>query len=72
MAVYLSKEGYDKLKKELEELKVKRHEISEQIEEARAHGDLKENAEYDAAKQALGLNEARMNEIQTKLATANC
>ena len=68
---YLSKEGYQKLKKELDFLKQeKRPEISKQIATARAHGDLKENAEYDAAREAQGHLEARIAEIETKLSTA--
>jgi transcription elongation factor GreA len=68
---YLTQEGYEKLHKELEYLKsVKRREISAAIGEARAHGDISENAEYDAAKDAQGLNEKRINELETYLATA--
>jgi Transcription elongation factor len=55
---YLSKAGHEKLMKELETLKTtKRRELSKAIGEARAHGDISENAEYDAAKEAQGLNE---------------
>jgi transcription elongation factor GreA len=68
---YLTQEGYEKLHKELEYLKsVKRKECSRAIGEARAHGDISENAEYDAAKDAQGLNEKRINELETYLATA--
>ena len=68
---YLTQEGYEKLHKELEYLKsVKRRELSKAIGEARAHGDISENAEYDAAKDAQGLNEKRINELETYLATA--
>ncbi|MBN2452931.1 MAG: transcription elongation factor GreA [Candidatus Omnitrophica bacterium] len=68
---YLSKDGYEKLRKELELLKtVKRRELSKAIGEARAHGDISENAEYDAAKEAQGLNEKRISELEHKLATA--
>ena len=68
---YFSKEGYEKLSKELENLKtVKRRELSRAIGEARAHGDISENAEYDAAKEAQGLNEKRIAELENKLATA--
>ena len=58
--IFLTPEGYDKLKKELEFLKkVRRRELSEEIGRARAQGDISENAEYDAAKEAQGLNENR-------------
>lgn len=68
---YFSKDGYEKLSKELENLKtVKRRELSKAIGEARAHGDISENAEYDAAKEAQGLNEKRIAELEQRLATA--
>jgi transcription elongation factor GreA len=68
---HLSREGYEKLRKELEQLKtVKRREISKAIGSARAHGDISENAEYDAAKEAQGLNEKKIAELEHKLATA--
>ncbi len=66
---YLTKAGHEKLVKELENLKtVKRRAISKAIGEARAHGDISENAEYDAAKDAQGLNEKRISELENKLA----
>ncbi len=69
--VYLTKDGYEKLTKELKFIKgVRRRELSKEIGEARAHGDLSENAEYEAAKEAQGLNEKRINELETKLARA--
>lgn len=69
--IYLTKKGYDKLFEELEYLKnVKRRELSKAIGEARAHGDISENAEYDAAKDAQGLNEKRIAELEAKLASA--
>lgn len=69
--VYLTKEGHRKLMEELEHLKtVKRREISKAIGEARAHGDISENAEYDAAKDAQGHNEKRIAELEEKLAQA--
>lgn len=59
------------MKKELEELKtVKRRALSKAIGEARSHGDISENAEYDAAKDAQGLNEKRISELEDKLASA--
>jgi len=68
MAINLTREGFEKLKKELEELKtVKRPEIIDALAKARAHGDLSENAEYDAAKEAQGLLESRIAELETKL-----
>jgi transcription elongation factor GreA len=66
--VYLTKEGYQKLIEELEYLKtVKRRQISKALTEARAHGDISENAEYDAAKEAQALNEQRIAELEYKL-----
>jgi transcription elongation factor GreA len=70
-AVYLSREGYEKLRRELEQLKTsKRREISKAIGEARAHGDLSENAEYTYAKEAQGLNEKKIAELEDKLSRA--
>ena len=67
--VYMSKDGYEKLRKELDEMKnVKRAEIQEAIATARAHGDLKENAEYHAAREAQGLLEAKIRQLEDKLA----
>ena len=58
---YMTKAGYDKLVAEINELEtIQRPEISRQIAEARDKGDLSENAEYDAAKEAQGLLEAKM------------
>src|SRR3989338_11586522 len=69
--IYLTREGYEKLRKELEYLKnVKRREFSKAIGEARSHGDISENAEYDAAKERQGLNEKRIVEIEGKLSRA--
>ncbi len=66
--IYLSKEGYEKLKKELDELKqVKRPELSQKISEARDFGDLKENAEYHAAKEALSLLENKIAQLEQTL-----
>ena len=64
----ITTEGYAKLKKELEKLKtVDRKEIVAAIEEARSHGDLSENAEYDAAKERQGMIEARIGELEGKM-----
>ncbi|NND35250.1 MAG: transcription elongation factor GreA [Saprospiraceae bacterium] len=68
---YLSQEGYDRLKKELEKLKTDgRDEVAKAIAEAREKGDLSENAEYDAAKDAQGLLEMRINELEKMFANA--
>jgi len=66
--VYLTREGYQKLVDELDELKKNRVKISKAIGEARLLGDISENAEYDAAKDAQAHNEARKDEIEGKLA----
>ena len=66
---YLSREGYEKLDAELRDLKTRgRKEIAEEIAEARAKGDLSENAEYDAAKEAQGHLEKRIAELENTLA----
>lgn len=66
--IYLTRDGYEKLLKELEYLKnVRRRELSKAVGEARAHGDISENAEYDAAKEAQALNEKRIAELEEKL-----
>ena len=65
---YYSKEAYDNLKKDLDHLRnVERPQISEQIAQARDKGDLSENAEYDAAKEAQGLLEMRIVDLEEKL-----
>ncbi|MBO6518321.1 MAG: transcription elongation factor GreA [Bacteroidia bacterium] len=65
---YMSQEGYDNLKKEIEHLKmVERPRISKQIGEARDKGDLSENAEYDAAKEAQGLLELKISKLEESL-----
>ncbi len=66
--VYLTRQGYENLSAELEHLKnVKRKEISQAIEQARSLGDLKENAEYHAAKEAMAANEKVIGELEDKL-----
>jgi transcription elongation factor GreA len=69
--IYLTRSGYEKLLKDLEFLKkVKRRALSKAVGEARAHGDISENAEYDAAKDAQALNEKRIVELEEKLSRA--
>ena len=68
---YLSREGYDKLKNELRDLVTRgRKEIAQQIDEARSHGDLSENAEYDAAKEAQAKMESRISELEGIMANS--
>lgn len=68
---YLTPEGYENLKKEIEHLKsVERPGISRQIAEARDKGDLSENAEYDAAKEAQGLLEMKIAKLEETLANS--
>jgi len=69
--IYLSQEGYDNLKAELNTLKsVDRPRVINQIAEARDKGDLSENAEYDAAKEAQGLLEARISKLENEVANS--
>ena len=69
--IILSQDGYEKMKKELKHLKtVKRKEVIQAIKTARAHGDLRENAEYDAAKEEQGFVESRIQELEYKLISA--
>lgn len=66
---YMTQEGYDKAQAELEHMKtVGREEVAKAIAEARDKGDLSENAEYDAAKDAQGLLEAKINELEKAMA----
>lgn len=68
---YFTKEGLEKLKKEVEELRTKgRAEMAQAIAEAREKGDLSENAEYDAAKEAQGHLEAKIAKLEATLANA--
>jgi transcription elongation factor GreA len=65
----MSKEGYEKLKAQLDRMvQEDMPRIAEQIAQARAFGDLSENAEYDAAREAQGMLQARINDLQDKLA----
>lgn len=68
---YLTQDGLNKLKKELERLiTIERPKISKQIGEAIEKGDISENAEYDAAKDAQGMLEAKIAHLQSKVASA--
>ena len=68
---YLSPEGYERLTRELSALKgPKRREVAKALEKARAHGDLRENSEYDAARDAQAHLERRISELEGKLANA--
>jgi transcription elongation factor GreA len=68
---YYTQDGLDKLKEELQYLKTTgRQSITKAIAEARDKGDLSENAEYDAAKEAQGLHEAKISKLQNTLSTA--
>jgi transcription elongation factor GreA len=68
---YLTQPGYDKLRSDLEELKTNgRQEAARAIAEARSQGDLSENAEYDAAKDAQGLLELKISELEAVLSNA--
>jgi transcription elongation factor GreA len=69
--VYFTKEGLEKIQKELSDLiSIERPKISQQIAEARDKGDLSENAEYDAAKDAQGLLELKISKIQEVISNA--
>lgn len=69
--IYLSYEGHGKLADELKELKgPKRIAVAKALERARAHGDLRENSEYDAAKEARAQLEKRIADLEDKLARA--
>ena len=69
--IYLSQQGYDDLKAELTQLKlVERPKVISQIAEARDKGDLSENAEYDAAKEAQGLLETRIAKLEADVGNA--
>ena len=69
--IYLTQGGFDKVKAELEELKTNgRQDAAKAIAEARSQGDLSENAEYDAAKDAQGLLEMKINELEAVLSHA--
>src|ERR1041385_5082287 len=66
--VYLTRDGLNKLQAQLEDMKTsERQKIAKAIGEARAQGDISENAEYDAAKEAQAHNESRIAELEMKL-----
>ena len=67
----MSKDGYERLKAQLDQMKNEEMpQIAEQIAQARAFGDLSENAEYDAAREAQGMLQAKINDLQDKLGRA--
>lgn len=70
MATYLTQEGYNKKMEELSALEAQRPAIKQAIAEARDKGDLSENAEYDAAKEAQGMLEMKIAKIKELIATA--
>ena len=70
MKKIMTERGYRALQEELKKLKAQRPEIARMIEEARANGDLSENADYDAAKNKSGMTEAKIRAIEAQLAEA--
>ena len=70
MPQYLSQEGYEQHKQELEDLKFKRQDIANRLEEAKALGDLSENQEYISAKEAQAFNEGKILELEQLLREA--
>ena len=71
MATYVTKDGLEKMKAELEQLEtVERPKITQQIAEARDKGDLPENAEYDAAKEAQGMLEMKISKLKDVISTS--
>lgn len=70
MATYLTKEGYDRKMEELSALEAQRPVIKQAIAEARDKGDLSENAEYDAAKEAQGMLEMKIAKLKELIASA--
>jgi transcription elongation factor GreA len=68
---YMSREGYDRIRAEIKQLEeIERPEVIRQIQEAREKGDLSENAEYDAAKEAQGKLETKIAQLKATLADA--
>ena len=70
MKFTMTPRGYNKLRQELIKLKAQRPEVAEAIEIARGHGDLSENADYDAAKERSGMLEGKITELEAKVAMA--
>ncbi len=71
MATYVTKDGLEKMKAELEQLEtIERPKITQQIAEARDKGDLSENAEYDAAKEAQGMLEMKISKLKDVLSSS--
>ncbi len=70
MAIPMTKTGYSKLQDDVQELRNKIPEIQKAISEAREEGDLKENAEYHAARESLGLVEAKIADLESRLGQA--
>ena len=71
MATYVTNEGLEKMKVELEQLeRVERPKVTQQIAEARDKGDLSENAEYDAAKEAQGMLEMKISKLKDAIANS--
>lgn len=69
--IYMTRERYLEIERELNDLKIRgRKEIAQKIADARAHGDLSENAEYDAAKEEQGLLEMKISKLESMLARA--
>ena len=68
MTTYLTKAGVVKLEQELKDLRKQRRELEEEVRIARAHGDLRENGEFQAAKERLGQLMERLTDLQYKLA----
>jgi transcription elongation factor GreA len=69
-SIFISRKGYQKMVEEVQQLKQRRPKISQAIQEAREKGDLKENAEYHAAKEELAHVQRRIAELESKLVTA--
>ncbi len=71
MKLPMTPRGYASLRRELTQLKAMRPELAQAIEIARGHGDLSENADYDAAKEKSGMTEAKIRDIEARLAMAD-